>query len=107
MVLLPLQRTGRHLRAPSGHRRSDPVGRTRTVTTAADMNRVLLEGWCELSAVPLAHQDADVVAEYRRRAWWGDATVGDAVARWAAHKPDDIAFIDDDGRTTWSEYDRL
>ncbi len=53
----------------------------------------------------LAHHDPATVAEYRRRGWWGDETVGDAVARWAQRRPSALAFIDDTGPTTWAEYD--
>lgn len=47
---------------------------------------------------------ADVVA-YKRAGWWGETTVGDAVAGWAATRPDADAIVADHGRASWAEYD--
>ena len=53
----------------------------------------------------LAHQDPADVVGYKRAGWWGDTTVGDYVARWAREHPDTDAFVVDDLRLSWSEYD--
>ncbi len=47
---------------------------------------------------------ADVVA-YKRAGWWGETTVGDAVAGWAGTRPDAPAIIADHGRASWASYD--
>ncbi|HEY3673882.1 MAG TPA: class I adenylate-forming enzyme family protein [Acidimicrobiia bacterium] len=49
--------------------------------------------------------DPAVAAEYRAAGWWGDTTVGDAVAGWAAARPEAAALIADGRRATWAEYD--
>src|SRR5215217_8938208 len=49
--------------------------------------------------------DPTVAAEYRAAGWWGDTTVGDAVAGWATVHPDHDALIGDGRRATWSDYD--
>jgi acyl-CoA synthetase len=49
--------------------------------------------------------DPAVAAEYRAAGWWGDTTVGDAVARWARERPAGDALVADRRRATWSEYD--
>lgn len=49
--------------------------------------------------------DPAVAAEYRTRGWWGDTTVGDAVASWATARPDRAALIADGRRATWVQYD--
>jgi acyl-CoA synthetase len=49
--------------------------------------------------------DPAVAAEYRAAGWWGDTTVGDAVAEWARDRPTGDAIITDDRRATWAEYD--
>ncbi len=50
--------------------------------------------------------DDKTIAEYVERGWWGTSTLSDAIRananRWPAH----VAFIDDDGPTTWAAYDR-
>jgi acyl-CoA synthetase len=53
----------------------------------------------------LAHQDPTDIAAYKRAGWWGEATVGELVARLAAEQPDAVAYIADDVRMTWAEYD--
>jgi acyl-CoA synthetase len=53
----------------------------------------------------LAHQDLSDVIGYKRAGWWGDTTVGDYVARWAREQPDADAFVVDDARMSWFEYD--
>ena len=55
--------------------------------------------------VRLAHQDVSDVVGYKRAGWWGDTTVGDYVARWAREQPDADAFVVDDARMSWFEYD--
>jgi acyl-CoA synthetase len=50
--------------------------------------------------------DPAVAAAYRAAGWWGDTTVGDAVATWAAARPDRAALVADRGRATWADYDR-
>jgi acyl-CoA synthetase len=49
--------------------------------------------------------DPVVAAEYRARGWWGDTTVGDAVAGWAAGRPTRDAIVADGRRATWAQYD--
>ncbi len=53
----------------------------------------------------LAHQDPADVAAYKRAGWWGETTVGEMVAQWAVERPDAVAYVADDVRATWSEYD--
>ena len=55
-------------------------------------------------AYQFAHADPADVAAYKRAGWWGETTVGDAVAQWAAERPDAVAYVADDVRTTWAEY---
>jgi acyl-CoA synthetase len=50
--------------------------------------------------------DPAVAAEYRARGWWGDTTVGEAVAGWAAARADGDACVADGRRTTWAQYDQ-
>ena len=50
--------------------------------------------------------DPAVAAEYRAAGWWGDTTVGDAVAGWATTRPDGDAFVADGRRATWADYDQ-
>lgn len=47
---------------------------------------------------------ADAVA-YRDAGWWGDVTLVDHLRRHAAERPDDIAYIGDDGRLSWADLD--
>jgi acyl-CoA synthetase len=49
--------------------------------------------------------DPAVAAEYRAAGWWGDTTVGDAVAQWAAQSPERAALVADGRRATWTDYD--
>ena len=49
--------------------------------------------------------DPVVAAEYRAAGWWGDTTVGDAVAGWAATRADTTALVADGRRATWADYD--
>jgi acyl-CoA synthetase len=49
--------------------------------------------------------DPAVVAEYRAAGWWGDTTVGDAVAAWAGERPTADALVADGRRATWADYD--
>ncbi len=53
----------------------------------------------------LAHQDPAVVAAYKSAGWWGNATVGDFVARWAREQPPAPAFVATTRRMSWREYD--
>ena len=53
----------------------------------------------------LAHQDPADVAAYKRAGWWGETTVGEMVAQWAVEQPDAVAYVADDVRASWSEYD--
>jgi acyl-CoA synthetase len=48
---------------------------------------------------------ADRAAEYRRRGWWGRETLADHVARHAAGRGPEPAYITADARLTWSDYD--
>lgn len=48
--------------------------------------------------------DPELAAEYRRAGWWGDVTLGEVVAGWAAARPDRLAFISDHGSMTWQQY---
>jgi acyl-CoA synthetase len=45
------------------------------------------------------------VAAYKRAGWWGETTVGDAVAGWAVTRPDADAIVADHGRASWADYD--
>jgi len=49
--------------------------------------------------------EPSVAAEYRAAGWWGDTTVGDAVASWARERPAADAIVADERRATWSDYD--
>jgi acyl-CoA synthetase len=49
--------------------------------------------------------DAERAAEYRRRGWWGRETLDDHVARHAAARGQEPAYITADGRLTWGGYD--
>jgi acyl-CoA synthetase len=49
--------------------------------------------------------DPVVAAEYRAAGWWGDTTVGDAVAGWARTRPDRDALVADGRHATWAQYD--
>ncbi|MFE2773296.1 class I adenylate-forming enzyme family protein [Microbacterium resistens] len=49
--------------------------------------------------------DAETVAEFTRRGWWGDRSVADHVAAQAARVPDRIAYLVGDVALTWAEYD--
>ena len=49
--------------------------------------------------------DAADAAEYRAAGWWGDDTIGSRVRRWAAERPDVVAFVSGDTRFTWAQYD--
>jgi acyl-CoA synthetase len=49
--------------------------------------------------------DAGRAAEYRRRGWWDGETLADHVARHAAARGRQPAFITADGRLTWDGYD--
>ena len=53
----------------------------------------------------LAHQEPSDVVAYKRAGWWGDTTVGDAVAQWSAVKGDADALVADGLRATWADYD--
>jgi acyl-CoA synthetase len=44
-------------------------------------------------------------AEYRRRGWWGREALADHVARHAASRGSEPAYITADGRLTWRGYD--
>jgi acyl-CoA synthetase len=49
--------------------------------------------------------DAERAAEYRRRGWWDRDTLADHVARHAASRGPEPAYITTGGRLTWSGYD--
>jgi acyl-CoA synthetase len=49
--------------------------------------------------------DATEAAEYRANGWWGDETMGTLVRRWAAERPDALAFVSGATRFTWAQYD--
>ena len=49
--------------------------------------------------------DAADAAAYRAAGWWGDDTIGSRVRRWAAERPDVVAFVSGDTRFTWAQYD--
>jgi acyl-CoA synthetase len=49
--------------------------------------------------------NAERAAEYRRRGWWGRETLADHVARHAAGRGQEPAYITADGRLTWGGYD--
>ena len=49
--------------------------------------------------------DAERAAEYRRRGWWDRETLADHVARHAAGRGQEPAYITADGRLTWGGYD--
>jgi len=49
--------------------------------------------------------DAERAAEYRRRGWWDTETLADHVARHAARRGAEPAYITADGRLTWGGYD--
>ena len=49
--------------------------------------------------------DPVVAAEYRAAGWWGDTTVGDAVAQWARERRDRDAIVADGRHATWYDYD--
>jgi acyl-CoA synthetase len=51
------------------------------------------------------HPDPAVAAEYHAAGWWGDTTVGDAVADWARTRPERDALVADGHRASWPDYD--
>jgi acyl-CoA synthetase len=53
----------------------------------------------------LAHDDPADVAAYKRAGWWGESTVGEVVAGWAVSQPDAVAYVADDVRLSWADYD--
>jgi acyl-CoA synthetase len=59
----------------------------------------------EISATFPAGIDAERAAEYRRRGWWDTQTLADHVARHAADRGTEPAFITADARLTWDGYD--
>src|SRR2546423_13158632 len=85
---------------------------TRLRTRAASVGIVVMR-------TPLAHRhttatrsrrfpmqpDPAVAAEYHAAGWWGDTTVGDAVAGWAQDRSDGDALVADGRRATWAQYD--
>ncbi|MEZ5246012.1 MAG: class I adenylate-forming enzyme family protein [Acidimicrobiales bacterium] len=50
--------------------------------------------------------DPDAARSYRADGWWGDVTLVDHLRRHAAERPDDAAYIADDGTLSWSALDR-
>jgi acyl-CoA synthetase len=58
----------------------------------------------DLSGFP-GRIDADRAAEYRRRGWWGGETLADHVARHAASRGSEPAYITADSQLTWHDYD--
>lgn len=59
----------------------------------------------DLSDFP-ARIDAGRAAEYRRHGWWGGETLADHVARYAASRGSEPAYITVDSQLTWRDYDR-
>ncbi len=51
------------------------------------------------------HPDPADVAAYKRAGWWGETTVGDAVAGWARTRRTGDALVTDHGRASWADYD--
>lgn len=49
--------------------------------------------------------EAERAAEYRRRGWWGPDSLADHVARHAASRGPEPAYVTADGVLTWSGYD--
>jgi len=49
--------------------------------------------------------DAERAAEYRRRGWWDTKTLADHVARHAAGRGHEPAYVTPDGVLTWRGYD--
>ncbi|WGX95537.1 class I adenylate-forming enzyme family protein [Nocardioides sp. L-11A] len=49
--------------------------------------------------------DPQLAAEYRRRGWWSDDTVGAAVARNAARWPERPAWTSGDASLSWARFD--
>ncbi len=47
---------------------------------------------------------ADMVT-YKRAGWWGETTVGDAVATWASERPDAAALVTEHSSASWAVYD--
>ncbi|HXL89993.1 MAG TPA: class I adenylate-forming enzyme family protein [Streptosporangiaceae bacterium] len=58
----------------------------------------------DLSSFP-SRIDADRAAEYRRRGWWAGETLADHVARYAANRGSESAYVTADSRLTWRDYD--
>jgi acyl-CoA synthetase len=51
--------------------------------------------------------DAATVARYVAAGHWGREPIAALVARWAATRPDAVAFHAPDATLTWPAYDRL
>ena len=51
--------------------------------------------------------DAEREAEYLYRGWWETATLRERIAAHAAARPGDTAYVWDDTRITWADYDAL
>lgn len=51
--------------------------------------------------------DPDDARAYREAGWWGDLTLVDHLRSHAASRPNDTAYIADDGTLTWAELDRV
>ena len=49
--------------------------------------------------------DPTDAAAYRAAGWWGEDTIATVVARHASSMPDALAYIADERRYTWAEYD--
>jgi acyl-CoA synthetase len=49
--------------------------------------------------------DPAAAVAYKRAGWWGEATVGDAVAGWAETRPAADALVTERGRASWANYD--
>lgn len=50
--------------------------------------------------------DKEQAAEFRRRGWWSDETLSEAVARNAARGPEETAYTSGELAISWSELDR-
>lgn len=49
--------------------------------------------------------DAERAQEYHRQGWWGESMLADHVARHAARRGSEAAYVCPPGRLTWGQYD--
>jgi acyl-CoA synthetase len=57
------------------------------------------------SAAKIITADPKVAAEYRAGGWWSDERHADRIRKLAADRPHDAAYIMQNGRFTWKDYD--